>query len=110
MAPDTPPTAYCQGCCGLVGLSRSACRIASRPLSEVLQIGRPVAFGLPCCQPPAGRGAGWPVALALPYRRPTVGRGAAMLSSARYVAIGRDEPQSKKEEGSIQSFRRSFAK
>ncbi|RWW41344.1 hypothetical protein BHE74_00053177 [Ensete ventricosum] len=31
-----------------------------RPLSEVPRAGRPVAFGLPRCQPPVGRGAvGW---------------------------------------------------
>ncbi|RZR92245.1 hypothetical protein BHM03_00020520 [Ensete ventricosum] len=52
VVPDTPLTAYYQGCCGLVDPSRSAYHVANRLLSEVLQAGRPVAFG----QPPTGRG------------------------------------------------------
>ncbi|RZR79659.1 hypothetical protein BHM03_00005449 [Ensete ventricosum] len=55
--PDMLPTAYCQGACRLVGLSRLAYHAAVRPLSRALQAGRPVALALSSHQPPVGKGA-----------------------------------------------------
>ncbi|RRT71278.1 hypothetical protein B296_00001984 [Ensete ventricosum] len=55
--PDMLPTAYCQGACRLVGLSRLACHVAVRPLSRALQAGRPVVLALSSHQPPIGKGA-----------------------------------------------------
>ncbi|RRT39587.1 hypothetical protein B296_00033029 [Ensete ventricosum] len=46
-----------QGRCNLVGPSRSLCYVASRLSSGALQVGRPVAFALPCHQSPAVEGA-----------------------------------------------------
>ncbi|RRT37368.1 hypothetical protein B296_00050182 [Ensete ventricosum] len=97
----------------------------------MLRTGQSVAFGL--SHPLAVRGAAdWSTRRIRPTMLPTawwqgcrLARCAcAALSSTNCrqgcchatacplsdVAIGRDEPQSKKEEGSIQSFRRSFAK
>ncbi|RWW44824.1 hypothetical protein BHE74_00049381 [Ensete ventricosum] len=52
-----PPTTYRQGHCSLVGPSHSLCHAASYLPSKALQVGRPVAFALPCHQTLAVRGA-----------------------------------------------------
>ncbi|RZS27988.1 hypothetical protein BHM03_00061560 [Ensete ventricosum] len=52
-----PPVACRQGRYILVGPSRSLCYATSRLSSGALQVGRPVAFALPCHQPPAVGGA-----------------------------------------------------
>ncbi|RWW18761.1 hypothetical protein GW17_00017228 [Ensete ventricosum] len=51
-----PPTTYRQGRCSLVGPSRSLCHAASYLPSKALQVGRPVAFALPCHQTLAVKG------------------------------------------------------
>ncbi|RWW24383.1 hypothetical protein GW17_00011324 [Ensete ventricosum] len=45
-----PPTARCQGRCGVVGPSRPFCHTTNRPLSGALQVGQPVASALSCGQ------------------------------------------------------------
>ncbi|RWV78778.1 hypothetical protein GW17_00060198, partial [Ensete ventricosum] len=52
-----PSAIHYQGRCRLVGPSHLLCHAASLPLSGALQDGRPVAFTLPCRQPPVVRGA-----------------------------------------------------
>ncbi|RWV82006.1 hypothetical protein GW17_00056533 [Ensete ventricosum] len=43
-----PPTAYCQGCCRLVGPSCLLCHAAICLLSRVPHADRPIASALPC--------------------------------------------------------------
>ncbi|RWW20958.1 hypothetical protein GW17_00014901 [Ensete ventricosum] len=57
VVPDTPPTAFCQGCCRMVGPSCWLCHAVSRLQAGASQAGRPLASTLPCRRPPAGRGA-----------------------------------------------------
>ncbi|RWW32950.1 hypothetical protein GW17_00002345 [Ensete ventricosum] len=93
--PDMLPTAYCQGACRLVGLSRLASHAVVRLLSRALQAGRPVALALSSHQPPVGKGAtDWSTRcicsamLSTPFR--TIGR---LLSGTLRTRSGLRLPQ-----------------